>query len=106
MLLLDLGVFHRRAHGVRFREALGWSAMWIALAGAFAVLVYFWHGRTPSLEFVTGYVIELSLSVDNLFVFPLIVRYFRVPSDQQHKVLFRGIMGGFVMRAFLRLAGV
>lgn len=106
MLLLDLGVFHRRAHGVRFREALGWSAMWIALAGAFAVLVYFWHGRTPSLEFVTGYVIELSLSVDNLFVFLLIFRYFRVPSDQQHKVLFWGIIGALVMRAIFILAGV
>ena len=106
MLVLDLGVFHRRAHGVRFREALGWSAMWIALAGAFAVLVYFWHGRTPSLEFVTGYVIELSLSVDNLFVFLLIFRYFRVPSEQQHKVLFWGILGALVMRAIFILAGV
>ena len=80
--------------------------MWIALAGAFAVLVYFWHGRTPSLEFVTGYVIELSLSVDNLFVFLLIFRYFRVPSDQQHKVLFWGIIGALVMRAIFILAGV
>ncbi len=106
MLVLDLGVFHRRAHGVRFREALGWSAMWIALAGAFAVLVYFWHGRTPSLEFVTGYIIELSLSVDNLFVFLLIFRYFRVPSEQQHKVLFWGILGALVMRAIFILAGV
>jgi len=106
MLLLDLGVFHRRAHGVRFREALGWSAMWIGLAGAFAVLVYFWHGRTPSLEFVTGYVIELSLSVDNLFVFLLIFRYFRVPADQQHKVLFWGILGALVMRAIFIVAGV
>ena len=106
MLLLDLGVFHRRAHGVRFREALGWSAMWIALAGAFAVLVYFWHGRTPSLEFVTGYVIELSLSIDNLFVFLLIFRYFRVPSTHQHKVLFWGILGALVMRAVFILVGV
>lgn len=106
MLALDLGVFHRRAHGVRFREALAWSAMWIALAGSFAVLVYFWHGRTPSLEFVTGYVIELSLSVDNLFVFLLIFRYFRVPAEQQHKVLFWGILGALVMRAIFILAGV
>src|SRR5207244_9154273 len=106
MLLLDLGVFHRRAHGVRFREALGWSAMWIALAGAFAVLVYFWHGRTPSLEFVTGYVIELSLSVDNLFVFLLIFRYFRVPPGHQHKVLFWGILGALIMRAVFIAAGV
>jgi tellurite resistance protein TerC len=106
MLALDLGVFHRRAHGVRFREALAWSAMWIALAGSFAVLVYFWHGRTPSLEFVTGYVIELSLSVDNLFVFLLIFRYFLVPAEQQHKVLFWGILGALVMRAIFILAGV
>src|SRR5207244_10860186 len=106
MLLLDLGVFHRRAHGVRFREALGWSAMWIALAGAFAVLVYFWHGRTPSLEFVTGYVIELSLSVDNLFVFLLIFRFFKVSPEHQHRVLFWGIIGALVMRAVFILVGV
>ena len=79
MLGLDLGVFHRRAHTVKFREALAWSVVWIALAATFAVVVYFWHGRTPSLEFVTGYVIELSLSVDNLFVFLLIFRFFQVP---------------------------
>ncbi len=65
MLVLDLGVFHRRSHTVKFREALIWSVVWIALALIFAVVIYFWHGRTPSLEFVTGYVIELSLSVDN-----------------------------------------
>src|SRR3989475_7488081 len=106
MLVLDLGVFHRRAHTVKFREALLWSLMWISLAGAFAVLVYFWHGRTPALEFVTGYVIELSLSVDNLFVFLLIFRYFRVPSDQQHKVLFWGIIGALIMRAVFILLGV
>src|SRR5207249_2722292 len=79
MLALDLGVFHRRAHEVRFREALAWSAMWIVLAATFAALIFFWHGRVPALEFVTGYTIELSLSVDNLFVFLLIFRYFRVP---------------------------
>jgi tellurite resistance protein TerC len=106
MLVLDLGVFHRRAHTVRFREALGWSAMWIALAGAFAVLVYFWHGRTASLEFVTGYIIELSLSVDNLFVFLLIFRYFKVHGANQHKVLFWGIVGALVMRAVFILLGV
>ena len=79
MLVLDLGVFHRRAHTVKFREALAWSVVWIALAVIFAVVVFFWHGRTPALEFVTGYVIELSLSVDNLFVFLLIFRFFQVP---------------------------
>ena len=106
MLALDLGVFHRRAHAVKFREALTWSAMWIALAAAFALLVFFWHGRTASLEFVTGYVIELSLSVDNLFVFLLIFRYFKVSGELQHKVLFWGILGALVMRAVFILLGV
>ena len=106
MLALDLGVFHRRAHTVKFKEALGWSLMWIALAGAFAVLVYFWHGHTPMLEFVTGYVIELSLSVDNLFVFLVIFRYFKVSGPNQHKVLFWGILGALIMRGVFILAGV
>jgi len=106
MLALDLGLFSRRAHTVAFREALGWSSMWVALAAAFAVLVYFWHGRPVALEFVTGYVIELSLSVDNLFVFLVIFRYFRVPAEQQHKVLFWGILGALVMRGIFILAGV
>jgi tellurite resistance protein TerC len=106
MLVLDLGVFHRRTHVVKFREALLWSALWIALAAIFAVIVYFWHGRVPAVEFVTGYVIELSLSVDNLFVFLLIFRYFQVPTVHQHKVLFWGILGALVMRAIFILAGV
>ncbi|HEX3353570.1 MAG TPA: TerC family protein [Terriglobales bacterium] len=106
MLVLDLGVFHRRAHTVKFREALLWSLVWIALAAIFAVVVYFWHGRTPTLEFVTGYVIELSLSVDNLFVFLLIFRFFQVPPAHQHKVLFWGILGALVMRAVFIVAGV
>jgi tellurite resistance protein TerC len=106
MLTLDLGVFHRRAHEVKFREALAWSAMWIALAAAFAAVIFFWRGRIPALEFVTGYVIELSLSVDNLFVFLLIFRYFRVPSEDQHKVLFWGIIGALIMRAVFILLGV
>ena len=106
MLVLDLGVFHRRTHVVKFREALLWSAMWIALAAVFAVIVYFWHGHAPALEFVTGYVIELSLSVDNLFVFLLIFRYFQVPTVHQHKVLFWGILGALIMRAIFILAGV
>ena len=106
MLVLDLGVFHRRAHEVRFREALAWSAMWILLAATFAAIIYFWHGRVPALEFVTGYTIELSLSVDNLFVFLLIFRYFRVPGEDQHKVLFWGIIGALIMRAIFILVGV
>jgi tellurite resistance protein TerC len=106
MLVLDLGVFHRRAHKVKFREALAWSAMWITLAAAFAVLVHFWRGRVPGLEFITGYVIELSLSVDNLFVFLLIFRYFRVPVVHQHQVLFWGILGALLMRGVFVLLGV
>jgi len=106
MLVLDLGVLHRRAHAVKFREAIAWSIVWIALAGAFAAVVYFWHGRTPMLEFVTGYVVELSLSVDNLFVFLLIFRYFRVPAHLQHRVLFWGILGALIMRGLFILLGV
>jgi tellurite resistance protein TerC len=106
MLALDLGVFHRRAHTVKFREALAWSLAWIAMAAIFAVIIFSWHGRTPALEFVTGYVIELSLSVDNLFVFLLIFRFFQVPSLHQHKVLFWGILGALVMRAIFIAAGV
>jgi tellurite resistance protein TerC len=106
MLVLDLGVFHRRAHTVKFREALLWSGLWIALAAIFAIAVHFWHGRAAALEFTTGYVIELSLSVDNLFVFLLIFRYFRVPPVHQHKVLFWGIIGALIMRAAFIMAGV
>ncbi len=106
MLVLDLGVLNRRAHAIKFREALAWSALWLALAAGFALLVYFWHGRTPALEFITGYVVELSLSVDNLFVFLLIFRYFRVPSHLQHRVLFWGILGALIMRGIFILVGV
>lgn len=106
MLVLDLRVFHRPGRVVGFREALGWSAMWIALAAAFAGVVFFWQGRQPALEFVTGYVLELSLSVDNLFVFLLIFRYFSVPDEQQHSVLFWGIIGALLMRGIFIGAGV
>ncbi len=106
MLALDLGVFRRRARAVSFREALAWSAVWVALALSFAGLLYHWQGRTPALEFVTGYVIELSLSVDNLFVFLLIFRYFSVPEESQHKVLVWGILGALVLRAMFIFAGV
>jgi tellurite resistance protein TerC len=106
MLVLDLAVFQRRAHAIKLREALGYSALWVSLAAAFAVGVYFWHGRGTALEFVTGYLIEESLSVDNLFVFLLIFRYFKVPSRYQHKVLFWGILGALIMRGIFILAGV
>lgn len=106
MLALDLAVFHRHAHAIRFREALLTSAFWIALAAAFAVGVYFWHGRATALEFTTGYLVEESLSIDNLFVFLMIFRYFRVDPVYQHKVLFWGIIGALVMRGIFIYAGV
>jgi len=106
MLVLDLVVFHRKAHKIGFREALAWTAFWIALAVSFAVGVHFWYGKTKALEFVTGYVIEESLSVDNLFVFLLIFNYFKVPDRYQHKVLFWGIIGALVMRLVFILVGV
>ncbi len=90
MLALDLLVFHRRGRVVRPREALAYSAMWIGLAAAFAGLVFFWQGRQVALEFVTGYVLELSLSVDNLFLFLVIFRYFSVAEKHQRSVLFWG----------------
>lgn len=106
MLVVDLGLFHRDAHEVGFREAVLSSLMWIGLAAAFAVFVYFWRGRTSTLEFTAGYLVEESLSVDNLFVFLLIFRYFRVPPIYQHKVLFWGILGALVMRGIFILLGV
>jgi tellurite resistance protein TerC len=106
MLVLDLRVFHRPGHVVSFRESLGWTAMYVALAAAFAVLLFFWQGEQIALEFVTGYVLELSLSVDNLFVFLLAFNFFAVPDQQQHRVLFWGVVGALVMRGIFILTGV
>jgi len=106
MLAIDLWVFHRPAHAVKFREAALWSVSWIAMAAAFALVVFFWQGREPVMQFTAGYLIELALSVDNLFVFLLIFRYFRVPADFQHKVLFWGILGALLMRGVFILVGV
>jgi len=106
MLVLDLLVFHRHSRVVRSREALAWSALWIVLATAFAGVLFFWQGRQIALEFVTGYVLELSLSIDNLFIFLVIFRYFAVPEQHQRKVLFWGILGALFMRAAFILAGV
>src|SRR3990172_2359982 len=106
MLALDLGVFHRKAHEVKVKEALAWSAVWIALALLFNVGIYFWRGPERALEFFTGYLIEKSLSVDNIFVFLLIFSYFRVPSQYSHKVLFWGILGALVMRAIFIISGI
>jgi tellurite resistance protein TerC len=106
MLALDLGVFHRKAHKVSLREALTWSAVWIALALAFNLGIYFWRGPKTALEFLTGYIIEKSLSVDNIFIFILIFSFFRVDPRYQHKVLFWGIIGALAMRAILIFLGI
>ena len=106
MLALDLGIFHRRTQTLRLRQALAWSALWIGLAAVFAALLYVWQGHQAALEFSTGYVIELSLSADNLFIFLLIFRYFRLPEPEQYRVLFWGIIGAIVMRAAFIVAGV
>ena len=106
LLVVDLRVFHRPGHVVGFREALGWSAVYISLAAVFAAVLYFWQGHQASLEFITGYVLELSLSVDNLFVFLLIFNYFAVPEEQQHRVLFWGILGALILRGIFIGAGV
>jgi len=106
MLVVDLRVVHRPGHVVSSRAALGWSAMYVALAAGFAALLYFWQGHQAALEFVTGYVLELSLSVDNLFVFLVIFNYFAVPDEQQHRVLFWGVLGALVMRGVFIGAGV
>jgi tellurite resistance protein TerC len=105
MLALDLGVFHREAHAVTRREALIWSAVWIGLAALFNVGVYVVLGTETGIQWTTGYLIEKSLSVDNVFLFLLIFATFAVPSQYQHRVLFWGILGALVMRAVLILVG-
>src|SRR5436309_13520536 len=105
MLALDLGVLNRRAHAVTYREATLWSVVWVTLALAFAGIVIWNTNRQTGLEFVTGYIIELSLSVDNLFVFLLLFSYFKVPSKYQHRVLFWGVLGALVMRITMIGAG-
>src|SRR6267154_1797185 len=106
MLVLDLGVIHRRKHEVRFKEAVAWSAVWIGLALAFAALVAYQRGAATALQFLTGYIIEESLSVDNLFVFLLIFSWFAVPTRLQHGVLFWGILGAMVLRLLFIVACV
>jgi tellurite resistance protein TerC len=105
ILALDLLVLHRKAHAVSLREALAWSCVWVSLALLFAVGVYFFRGGEKALEFLTGYVIEWSLSVDNLFVFLVIFSYFAVPPIYQHRVLFWGILGALVLRAIFIATG-
>jgi tellurite resistance protein TerC len=106
MLILDLKVFHRRAHVIKIREALIWTVIWIVLALLFNLGIYFWRGPEKALEFLTGYLIEKSLSVDNIFVFLLIFTYFQVSPLYQHKVLFWGVLGAIVLRAIFIIAGV
>ena len=106
MLTLDLFVFHKKNTVVKVKEALLWSLFWISLAAAFNVGVYFMLGKVKALEFLTGYLIEESLSVDNLFVFILIFGFFKIEPKYQHRVLFWGILGAIVMRAVFIFAGV
>lgn len=106
MLVLDLRVFHRPGRAAGFRGALALSGMYVALAAAFAAILYFWQGQQSALEFVTGYVLELSLSVDNLFLFLVIFNFFAVPDEQQHRVLFWGVVGALLLRGIFIGAGV
>ncbi len=105
MLALDLGVFHRKAHVVTFRESMAWTVVWVSLALLFNLGIWHFMGPQKGLEFFTGYVIEKSLSVDNVFVFALLFSYFAVPPLYQHKVLFWGILGALVMRAIMIFLG-
>jgi tellurite resistance protein TerC len=106
MLALDLGVFHRKSHDVTLREALTWTCVWITLAMFFNLFVNFYFGKEKAIEFFTGYLIEKSLSVDNIFVIIMIFSYFKVPSAYKHKVLFWGIRGELVMRVIFILSGI
>ncbi len=114
MLALDLGVFHRKAHQVKMREALTWSGVWISLALLFNLGIWMgWFGPyteatrdKAALEFLTGYLVEKSLSVDNVFVFALLFSYFHIPAQYQHRILFWGVLGALIMRAILIFAGV
>lgn len=106
MLALDLGVFNRKVHVIKVREALAWTAFWISLALIFCLGVYYYQGQEKAMAFLAGYLIEESLSIDNLFVFLLIFSYFGVPAKYEHKALFWGIIGALVMRAVFIGAGV
>jgi tellurite resistance protein TerC len=106
MLALDLGVFRRKSHEIKLREALTWCAVWFTLAMSFACIVWWWQGPERGLEWVTAYVVEIALSVDNVFVFIVIFTFFKVPKIHQHRVLFWGIVGAAAMRFVFILAGV
>ena len=106
MLAIDLGVFQRNPHEVKMKEALAWCGVWVTLAFAFGALVWWWRGAEAGQQFISAYLIELCLSMDNVFVFILIFAYFHVPARFQHRVLFWGIIGAVVMRAVFILVGV
>lgn len=101
LLALDLGVFNREAHVITVREALTWTAVWVSLSLVFNLVIFFWQGPDKGIEFLTGYLIEYSLSVDNIFIFVLLFGYFKVPAQYQHRVLFWGIIGALLMRGAL-----
>jgi len=105
VLAVDLGIFNRKAHKISVKEASAWSSIWIALSLGFAGFIYWWRGPQNALEFVTGYLIEYSLSVDNIFVIVLIFSYFRIAEKYQHRVLFWGIIGALLMRGSMISAG-
>ena len=105
MLALDLGVIQRKTHVISVKEALLWSAVWILLAFCFNVFIYYEFGKEKALEFLTGYLLERSLSIDNIFVFVLLFSYFKVPEKYQHKVLFWGVLGALILRALLIAVG-
>ncbi len=106
VLIFDLGIMNRKPREIRFKEAMAWSAIWISLSLLFNVWLYFWFGKKMALEFLSGYLIEKSLSVDNIFVFLTLFSFFRIPLQYQHKVLFWGVLGALLMRAALIFAGI
>ncbi|OGF67654.1 MAG: tellurium resistance protein TerC [Candidatus Fischerbacteria bacterium RBG_13_37_8] len=106
LLVLDLGVFHRKAHEIHIREAMLLSAFWIIISLLFNLVILYMWGHQKALEFLTGYLVEKSLSIDNLFVFLIVFRFFAVPANYQHKVLFWGILGALIMRGIFIIAGV
>ncbi|HEY4759522.1 MAG TPA: TerC family protein [Thermoguttaceae bacterium] len=105
LLALDLMVFHRHDHAPSIRESAGWTIFWFALAMAFNGFIWWWQGRQPAVEFLTGFIVELSLSIDNVFVFAVIFRYFNIPLKYQYRVLFWGILGAIVLRLLFVVLG-
>ncbi|MFA4016969.1 MAG: hypothetical protein RUDDFDWM_002081 [Candidatus Fervidibacterota bacterium] len=105
MLMVDLGIFHRKAHVLSLREATAWSIFWVVISLLFNIVVWFWLGEERALEFLTGYLLEKSLSVDNIFVFAVLFSYFAVPPEYRHRVLFWGVVGAIIFRLTFILAG-